>query len=156
MMKINTLEKTVYKTKNRTVGLTDSFSSFIGRTLDFKVYKDQNPEPYWRKLVSIGYEDRTEPNKKLIQSVLKSIKENIIPIDPDNLPNSDDYCENYGMMNTWVSADKNKRVNLLRYIDDLKRNPNICSYTVRVKLGPCQTKIINYTYKYTYSYDSSD
>lgn len=155
-MRTNILEKTVYKTKNRTVGLVDSFSDFIGRTLDFKVYKDQNSEPYWRKLISLGYENKTKPRKELIQAILDSIKENIIPIDPDNLPNSNNYCENYGMMNTWVSADKNKRVNLLRYLDDLKRDPNLCSYIVRVRIGPCQTKVINYTYKYIYSYDSSD
>lgn len=122
--------------------------------LFFKVYKEGQSEPWYRKSVSLrGISSEDEVwETDAYKETLKSMKQNILPLDPDHLDYS--RIEDYGIANGWSSSDIHQRIT--KYSEDLKKNPYLCVYFWEVNLGRCYTKYVNYTYGYQYRCNSSD
>lgn len=122
------------------------------RHLQFLVYKKGNEHPYWS--VSRYYNPEIDiEDLDYYQPTLKSLIENIVPIDPDSLPDYHEF-EDYGVENGWTRDTKHPRLDQEK--KDLKENPWLCMYEINITLARCYHRVINYTYKYTFTYDSSD
>jgi len=120
--------------------------------LEFLVYKKGSKQPYYS--VSRYYNPEIDiEDLDYYQPTLESLIENIVPIDPDNLPDHHKF-EDYGVSNGWTKKTKLPRIDLEK--KNLKENPWLCVYGKNITLSRCYHRVINYTYKYTYTYDSSD
>ena len=123
-----------------------------GRQLKFSVYKIGQPHPYWS--ISRWYDpDIDIEDLDYYRPTIESIIKNIVPIDPDNLEDYHGFTD-YGVSNGWSKGSKFPLIEKAN--KDKKNNPWICIYQVDIELHRCYHRVINYTYKYTYVYDSSD
>lgn len=124
--------------------------------ISFRVLKN-NKVYFTKSLQYTGMTDNEEEIKKqkFYRPVIEDLKRHIIPIDPDNLEDTSKF-ENYGSSNKWAEKSENTRPKMLDEKLDREKNPYLCVYEIREKLERCQTRIINYTYKYIYDYNTSD
>ena len=123
------------------------------KLLQFCVYKEGCSTPYWS--ISRYYNPEIDiEDLDYYKPTLDSIIQNIVPIDPDNLPDYHEF-EDYGTENGWSGSIK-KRPRMDQRHQDLKKNPWICVFETVIDLARCYHRVINYTYKYTFTYDSSD
>lgn len=124
--------------------------------ISFRVLK--NNKVYYTK--SIHYDGKSDneeeiKSQKFYRPIIEDLKRHIIPIDPDNLEDTSKF-ENYGTANGWKEKSDHTRPKMLDEKLDREKNPYLCVYEVQERIGRCWTRIINYTYKYIYDYDSSD
>lgn len=126
------------------------------RYISFRVLKN-NKVYYTKSLQYTGQTDDDEEIKKqkFYRPIIEDLKRHIIPIDPDNLGDNSDF-ENYGTANGWKEKSEHTRPKMLNEKLDREKNPYLCVYEIQERLGNCWTRIINYTYKYIFDYDSSD
>ena len=125
------------------------------KTVQFLVYIKGQEFPYWS--IGFPYNPQKElKDQEVYTKSIESIKENILPIDPFNFEDWRTF-DDYGIANGWTSESSiNNRPKLFQKKEDLSRNKYLCNFEISMNIGPCQTRIINYTYKYTFTYDSSD
>ena len=124
--------------------------------ISFRVLKN-NKVYYTKSLQYTGQTDDDDEIKKqkFYRPIIEDLKRHIIPIDPDNLEDTSGF-ENYGTANGWEEKSEHTRPKMLDEKLDREKNPYLCVYEVQERIGRCWTRVINYTYKYIYDYDSSD
>lgn len=120
--------------------------------LVFEVY--HKPDKCWYKKI-VQVQDKYDHLEEIpgYAETLDSLEKNILSIeDPDNLDMSG--FEDYGIENGWGKYTETPRLD--KYREDREKNKYLCVLDWEVSLGKCYTKYINWTYRFSYSCDSSD